>query len=65
MLLKNQKKWKGTKRAQDIFFGYATALKINNRRFREDFESDAVIRAIMRDMKRAEALKLNSTPVFL
>ena len=62
LILANQRKWTAKKNAQAIFYSYAPALKLNIQLFRDDFESDAVIQAIVRDIERAHSLKLNSVP---
>jgi protein-disulfide isomerase len=62
LILLNQRKWSAANRAQEIFFGYASTLKLRPRKFREDFESDFVIRRIMNDSDHAKSLKLNWVP---
>lgn len=62
LVLLNQRKWAYTKRAQEILFEYASTLKLKPRKFRDDFESDFVIRRIMSDSDHAKSLKLNSVP---
>ena len=62
LILLNQRKWTATRRAQEIFFGYASTLKLKSREFRDDFESDLVIRRIMSDSEHAKSLKLTSVP---
>ena len=62
LILLNQRKWTATRRAQEIFFGYASTLKLKPREFRDDFESDFVIRRIMSDSDHAKSLELTSVP---
>ncbi len=66
VILANQRVWTSTKRAKTILFGYAVKLRLEMRQFREDFESDEVIRRVVHDMELARFLELGATPtVFL
>lgn len=66
MVLADQRNWSTSKVAKSIFFGYAKKLKLNQRKFRRDFEDEGIIHRIVADIVRARELKLNSTPtVFL
>ncbi len=62
LIMANQANWTATKSAAIIFVGYATALKLNIKHFREDFESDSVIHGIVNDIERAKTLGVKSVP---
>lgn len=64
LILTNQKSWTANKRARTIFFGYATALRLNMPQFREDYENEETIYRIVDDLFKVKELKLNSTPTF-
>jgi protein-disulfide isomerase len=66
LILAKQKSWSGSKRAEFLFSDYADQLKIDRVRFRNDFESDAVIEQIFGDMQRAKNIHVVYTPsIFL
>ena len=67
MVLANQNKWSANKRAKTLLFAYATRLRLNMSKFREDFDNDEkIIHRIADDLCRAKQLNITATPtVFL
>lgn len=66
MVMENQRAWTTEIKAKTILFRYATKLRLNMQRFRDDFEKDDGLNRITGDLLRANELKLDSTPtVFL
>ncbi len=64
MLFEKQSEWSEAQNAKEIFVRYAQTLGLNKDQFTADYESQEVKNKIATDVRRANALGLNSTPTF-
>lgn len=65
MIFDNQREWENSRKAKDIFKGYAVSIGIDAEKFSEDLNSKEVDNAVKSDLKDAQKLNLSYTPTFI
>lgn len=65
LLYTKQNEWASAKDAHELFHGYAREIGLDDARFEEEFESDAVKNAVNDDVQSGNTATVDSTPTFI
>lgn len=64
LIYDNQTVWSTQTNPESTFVSYAKQLGLDDKKFRDDYNSDAVKNIIKRDQDYGESLEVNQTPTF-